>query len=188
MSKKTKTPIVVTLINSEEGLASVVNAYVERSILLASRKAELEARIAALNREFEEANAALIRECDVALASAQLYAESRPDLFAGSAAEGHRSRVYRNAVVGFRTNPPKVEKRVGKDTWDAIIQRLKASPWGYAYLNVPAPVIDKEGLLRDRANLDAGQLAAVGIEIVQHETFFVKPAFETVTAATKEAA
>lgn len=188
MSKKTKTPAVVPVIQSEEGLATLVNTYIEKILVLASRKAELEAQIAAQNRRFEEENATLINECDVMLASAQLFAESRPDLFAAAGSSGLRSRVYRNAVVGFRTNPPKVEKRVSKDTWEAIIGRLSGTPWGYAYVTTPDPVLDKEGLLRDRASLDAAQLASVGIAIHQAETFFVKPAFESVGQVTKEAA
>ena len=177
----------IPVITTEDGLAAVVNEYVESSLELAKRKAGLEAQIAALNAEFDRENGSLVAKCEMLAASAQVYAESRPDLFPEDAAKGPRSRVYRNATVGFRTNPPKVEKRVSKDTWEAILQRLEATAWGFKYIVRPDPTLDKEGLLRDREDLETEKLAAAGIKISQGETFFIKPASESVETISREA-
>jgi Bacteriophage Mu Gam like protein len=188
MSKKPQrnAPLFAILTN-EDGLAAAANRHVELSIALNAKKAEHDVRLAELNSEFDKQIAAEVSELNRLEAAIQLFAESRPDLFPKDAEDGPRSRTYRNAVVGFRTNPPKVEKRVPKDTFEAIVERLKMLAWGEKYVKYAEPGLDKEALLKDRAVLTDAQLAQVGLKFAQGQTFFIDPVFETADAVRKAA-
>lgn len=187
MSKKTKKS-ALHVIASEDALAAAANRHVELSISLTEKKAAHEKRVAQLNTEFDLETAEMVVELNSLEASIQLYAESRPDLWPESTEEGPRSRTYRNAVVGFRTNPPKVEKRISKDTIEAIVERLESLVWGEKYVKYAEPGLDKEALLKDRAILTEAQLAQAGIKFVQGTTFFINPTFDTAETVTLKAA
>ncbi len=187
MSKKTKKTIR-QLIVTEDALAAAANRHVELSIALTTKKAAHEQQVAALNTAFDLDTAEMVAELNSLEAAIQLYAESRPDLWPESTEEGPRSRTYRNAIVGFRRNPPKVEKQISKDTFEAIVERLQALPWGERYVKYAEPTLDKDTLLKDRAILTEDQLAQVGIKFVQGTTFFITPTFETAESVTLKAA
>lgn len=188
MSKKTKTKPPFAVISTEDGLAAAANRYVELALKLQKKKAAHEQRIAEANSEFDRDTAELVAEIAGLEAGCQLFAESHRELFPEEATEGPRSRTYRNASIGFRWNPVKVEKRVSKDTFEAIALRLAALPWGAAYLREFDPEVDKDALKRDQANLTEEQLAAAGLKFAQSETFFIDPVFESAEAVRKEAA
>ncbi len=179
MSKKKKSAPLFAVISDETALAAAANRYVALSIEIKRLTAEHEAKIAALNAEFDTVLQPLAAEANGLAASVQLFAEQRTDLFPESAEDGPRSRTYLNAVIGFRTNPPKVTKRVGNDTEAAIVERLEALPWGEKYVKYASPGLDKDALLKDRATLTESQLAQAGIRIVQGQTFFIDPVLET---------
>jgi phage host-nuclease inhibitor protein Gam len=188
MSKKTKTKPLFAVIPNEDALAAAANRYVELSLKLQKKKAAHEQRLAEANTEFDQDTAELVAEIAGLEAGCQLFAETHRELFPEDAKDGPRSRAYRNAVIGFRWNPFKVEKRVGKDTFEAIAERLGAVPWGEPYLRQADPVVDKDALLKNQAELTEDQLATVGIKFTRGETFFIDPVFETAEAVRKEAA
>lgn len=179
MSKKSKKPVVVVpAVSSIDGLNVAVNRYVEISTDLARRRAKVDLECARLLAEFEADNAERMATADALVAAAHVYCATHPD-----ALDKGKSREFANAVVGFRTNPPKVEKRLTKDTFEAIARRMEAQPWAAPFITVPAPQINKELLLSERANLKDEDLAAVGLRIVQDETFFIRPKGETAEPA-----
>lgn len=181
MSRKKNVAIIN--IQSEDGLASVVNRYVEIELRIAEAKSVHEQNVARLNAEYDRETKAMVEELDQLIASSQVFCERNRDLFPESA----KSRAYRNATVGFRTNPPKVEKALDKDTWEAIAKRIELVPWGETYLHRKDPTVNKDALLTDRANLTSEQLAQIGVRIVQGETFYISPAFEGASAVSKPA-
>ncbi len=91
------------------------------------------------------------------------------------------------ATVGFRTEPPSVEKK-GKDTWGAIAKRLAALDWGQPYVNDPAPEVDKKALLADRAKLTEEQLDQAGIRFEADEIFYISPKSEVAEKSVQQAA
>jgi phage host-nuclease inhibitor protein Gam len=188
MSKKQKNPRLFAVITTEEELASAVNRHVELSLKLQSMKATHEAAVAALNTEFDRQTADLVAQIGGLEASAQLFAETHRELFPEEPNDGPRSRTYRNATVGFRWNPVKVEKRVNKDTFEAIAERLGELKWGAKYLREFDPEVNKDALIQDQATLTEAQLAQAGIRFSRGETFFIKPVFDSVEAVRKEAA
>lgn len=169
--KKLKKPVVhVKPIETVEGLTVAVNRYVELSTDLARRKAKAERAIAAINSAFEAENAERMAEVDALAAAAHIYCDAHQDIL-----DRGRSREMANAIVGFRTNPPKVEKIASKDTFEAIARRMQAQPWAGPFIKLAEPEINKELLLSERANLKEADLAAVGLRIAQGETFFISP-------------
>jgi len=92
------------------------------------------------------------------------------------------------ATVGYRTEPPSVEKCSRKDTWSAIAQRLEASEWGLRYISVPEPEVDKKALLADREKFSVEQLSQAGIRFEQDELFYITPKSEVATRTVLQAA
>lgn len=179
---KAKQKPIFALIISEDALASSANRYVSLKLDLARRTAAHEKRIAELNAAFDAENAEAVRELAGLESSAQLYCETNKELFEGAV----RHREYRNAKVGFRTNPPRVAKYLTKDTFDAIAERLAELPWGEPYVKHSLS-LDKEALLTHRADFTEAQMRQAGFRFEQGETFYIEPAFASVEGVRKDA-
>lgn len=189
MSKKApKTPRLFTVIHTEEELAGAINRHVELKLQLQKKTAAHERRVAEANTEFDKDTAELVAEIGALESGAQLFAEQHRELFPESAKDGPRSRTYRNATIGFRWNPYRVTKRLAKDTFEAIAERLAALPWGGQFVRRPAPEVDKDALLRHQAELTEQQLAQAGLKFERGEKFFIDPAFDSIDDTRKEAA
>jgi phage host-nuclease inhibitor protein Gam len=184
MSKRKKSAAPFVVIQTEDGLAAAANRFVEASLELAMKKAAHEQRLAELNAAFDRETAELVAEVEGLVNSSQLYCQTHRELFP----DDKRSREYRNARVGFRWNPVKVDKLLAKDTWEAIGERLELLPWGQPYISYRSPDVNKELLREHQANLTEEQLAEAGIRFAKGETFFIEPSFDAVPRVTKEAA
>jgi len=127
----------------------------------------------------EDAEAALDLENSLAL----FAMNHRSELLVGAT----KSRKFANAEIGFRNTPASVQKRLQKDTWDAIANRLKQLPWGECYVDTKVSVA-KDDLLRDRANLTDEQLATAGIRFESTEIFYINPDAEALPRVALEPA
>ena len=183
MSKRKNRPLFAVITN-EDGLAAAANRYVELHLDYNAKKAAHEKRIAELNAAVDAETATPVSEINSPAARAQLYCEQPREL----SPDDQRSRQFRNARVGFRWNPYKVEKRLSKDTWEAIGERLAELPWGERYVTYKSPVVNKELLLNHRAVITEAEQRQAGIEFAKAETFFIDPAFDSVEGVSKEAA
>lgn len=177
MSKRRKPISVAALVlNSEDAMIGTLNRYVELSLKIEKARVAHEQEVAALNSAFDNAVQAEREELAVLESSVQLYAVNhRKDLFPGE----KKSRDFANARIGFRMTPPSVGKRLSKDTFPAIARRLDETGWGEAYVEW-TPTLDKEALLRDRAQIPEENLAAVGLRFDQEEHFFIEPTSEAI--------
>lgn len=177
MAKKKPQPPAI-IISTEDGLASCVNRYVELQLRLEEVKAIHEQNVATLNAEFDSQTREMVVEIEALINGSHLFCERNRQLFP----DGSKSRVYRNGTVGFRLNPPKVDKVLPKDTWEAVAARLTSVEWGKPFLHTKDPTVNKDALLANRANLTEAQLDSVGVKFAQGETFFIEPAFEGAAA------
>jgi phage host-nuclease inhibitor protein Gam len=167
--KKKEKPFAVILIASEDGLVAALNRYVLAKLELARKQARHDEKVAALAAEFDKEVLPLREEILSLEGSVQLYCTAHKDeLFTTP-----KSREYSNAVVGFELNPPKVERIIAGDTFDAIAARLESATWGDPYIDYKGPILAKDALLRDRAELTPEQLQEVGIRFEQSERFFI---------------
>jgi hypothetical protein len=164
------------VLTSEDAMVGTLNRYVELKLALAAARANHEMEVAELNSAFDSAIQEQREELAGLESSVQLYAlRYRVKLFP----EGKKSRDYANARIGFRRNPASVGKRISKDTFPAIALRLDETDWGQAYVEW-TPALDKEALLRDRAQIPEENLAAVGLRFDQDEFFFIEPSSDAI--------
>lgn len=181
--KKKKATAPHAVIVSETALEAAINQYVDSSLALLRRKAKQEKELAALKAEHDLANKADELQILSLEAGIQLFCMTqRTALFPDETKA--KSKEVGNATVGFRTNPHAVSLIVKKDTWERVAERLSALEWGEDYVETKLSV-NKEGLLKDRADLSEDQLRQAGIEITQGETFFIDPKSELLEAARR---
>jgi phage host-nuclease inhibitor protein Gam len=150
-----------------------LDAVVENIVHLQLERAELEScrerEIAAVRDKYQ----APLLEIDRFLLLEQSWVEKwaldHPDELGAD-----RSLACTHAVIGFRLLSPRVEKS-RRATWAEAAQRLAQLAWGARYLRTPAPEVDKEAIIADRAHLDAGDLRMAGLHILENERFFLTP-------------
>lgn len=181
--KKTRQPIALLLIASEDGLIAALDRYKQAKLELAKAKAETEQRIAKIKTDAATLYGPLAAEVLQLEGSIALFAKNHQDtLF-----RDPKSREYANGTVGFATNPPSVGRILGDDDTDAAIAlRLEALPWGDPYIDYKGPLLNKEALLRDRGQLTSEQLAEAGICFEQSERFFIDLKSEATEGVTKK--
>lgn len=177
MSKqRKKITMAAMVLTSEDSMVGTLNRYVELKLTLAAATANHEKEVAELNSAFDNSVQAEREELAVLESSVQLYCVNhRKDLFPGE----KKSKEFANARIGFRSNPPSVGKRLSRDTFPAIALRLDETGWGQAYVESTLS-IDKEALLRDRAQIPEENLAAVGLRFDQDEFFFIEPSSDAI--------
>lgn len=175
--KKKFTPCLVL---SRESLDAAVAQVATLKIQYAAARADMELEIARVQESHQAALLALSQQIEAAEAGVFIYCQqNRAELFPDK-----KSIDFLLAVVGFRLNPPSVEKRSKKDTWSAVATRLASLPWGAPYVVDPPPEVNKRALLTDQANLTSEQMAAAGLRFEQDEEFFITPKSEVASATS----
>lgn len=168
---------------SQDGLIAALNTYVAKKLTLSEATAAHDKTVADLNTAFDAKVQPDREEVAMLERSIQLFCHNhKADLFTDP-----KSRDYANARVGFALNPEKVDKLLKDDTFDAIAARLAEMPWGEPYVTYKGPILDKEALLRDRAQLDEQQLCEAGIAFTQDERFFIEIKATSAEGVTKPA-
>lgn len=166
--------ILATREAAETTVAEVCSAQIEREKLIAKR----DAKIARITEEY----ASDLEEQGDTIANGLTLLEQWADLNPAEFGDA-RSTIVGGARLGFRLGTPKVEA-TGKLTFKAIIAELKkkpaADPLAKKYLRVKTE-LDKESILATgrltesndptAAQAAAEELAAIGVEITQGESF-----------------
>jgi phage host-nuclease inhibitor protein Gam len=182
MSKREKTQIIPIV--SREALDAAVAEVATLKIQYAAAKADMELAIARVQERHQEQILALGQRIEIREAGVFVYCQQhRAQLFPDK-----KSIDFLLATVGFRTEPPSVEKSSRRDTWTAIAQRLEALQWGARYVNTPEPEVDKKALLADREKLSLEQLSEAGLRFEQDELFYITPKSEVAARTVLEAA
>jgi phage host-nuclease inhibitor protein Gam len=182
MSKREK--IRTLPIISREALDAAVAEVATLKLKYAAAKAAMELEIARVQERHQEQMLALGKQIEISEAGVFVYCQQhRAQLFPDK-----KSIDFLLATVGYRTEPPSVEKSSRKDTWSAIAQRLETLEWGARYVNSPVPEVDKKALLADREKLSLEQLSEAGIRFEQDELFYISPKSEVAARTVLEAA
>lgn len=172
--------LAALVLTSEEAMVGTLNRYVELKLAIAGATAAHEQEVAELNSAFDDAVQADRQELAMLESSVQLFCVNhREALFPGQPGSGKKSKEFANATVGFRLNPTSVGKRIAKDTFEAIALRMDETEWGTPYVDWK-PSLDKEALLRDRAQLTELQLREAGLRFDQEEFFFIEPSSDAI--------
>lgn len=118
------------------------------------------------------------------------WAEANP----GEFPKGKKSLELAHGTIGFRTGTPKL-KTIGRKTWAAVLATIKSlgiSDWirTEESVNRERIISDARGGLADevpQAFVDK-QIRAIGVEVVQDETFFIEPKLEELKTRITETA
>jgi phage host-nuclease inhibitor protein Gam len=147
-------------------LENIVQLQRERDDLYRAQENE----IAAVRQRYRAPLAEIEHYLDLETTWAEAWARENP-----GALSGDRSLACAHATIGFRAEPPRIERASRRWTWSRIALTLGQLAWGSRYLRVPAPEVDKEALLADLATLSPTDLREAGLKITQGETFFITP-------------
>jgi phage host-nuclease inhibitor protein Gam len=182
MNKKDKIRTIPVI--SREALDAAVAEVATLKLQYAAAKTNMELEIARVQERHQEQMLVLGKQIEIKESGVFAYCrQHREQLFPEK-----KSIDFLLATVGFRTEPPSVEKNSRKETWAAVARRLQASAWGAPYVSTPEPEVDKKALLADRDQLSLEQLAEAGIRFEQDEVFYITPNSEVAARTVLEAA
>ena len=162
-------PVIPSIQNRRQ-----LDAVIENIVQLQLRRNELEnareKEITDVRQKYHAPLAEVERYLLLETSWAETWARNNPGAF-----DKTRSLACPHATIGFHTPPPRVERAGRRWTWSAIVVKLGETDWGQRYLRVPAPEVNKEAILSDRARLPAEELRLAGIKIIQQERFCITP-------------
>lgn len=157
-------PIISTRAEAERMLGEVTALTAQ----LNSLKAELDRELTATRKRFEGRIDELKVEIEQKSALLQQWAEASPEDFAE-----RKSVEFLHGRVGFRTGNPTLKTLSGW-TFKRVLEVITRS-----FVRVKEE-LDKEAILAAYAagTLTDGELRAVGLRVVQDESFYVDPKVE----------
>jgi len=162
-----------------------LDVVVENIVQLQLDRDELERaqerEITAIRQKFRPSIAELDRYLAAETSWVENWAKENPDAF-----NEKRSLDCTHATIGFRVTPPRIERASRKWTWSAVALKLADLSWGKRYLRIPAPEVNKEALLADRAELSPVELRQAGLRIAREERFFITPHCSSQTDTSSE--
>ena len=162
---KLKTPAVKTRSEMETLVGEIAGLKLNEQLLNAGMDAEIQGVRDNYKARFSTITEVLADKME----AARIWAEANPAEFAQ-----RKSIDFLHGLVGFRTGTPKLKTLV-KWKWDGVLQALRASRWGAAYIRVKEE-INKEQIIADIGAqvLSEADLRKAGAQVVQEESFFVE--------------
>ena len=157
----------MTRIEAEALTGEIIRLQLERS----KAQNEMEIRIASVREKYEGTIDSLTTQAAGKIEALRSWAEAHPQEFP----KDRRSVAFVHGQVGFRTNPPKVEKTSKKLTWEDVLKNMRQDPTLRPFIRQPEPELNKQALIDARDTLSKDALQGVGLRIVQGETFYVEP-------------
>jgi phage host-nuclease inhibitor protein Gam len=159
-------PAITTRQQLDALLENIATLQRERENLYRAQEAE----IAAVRQRYRAPLAELDHLLDVETNWAEAWARQNSAVLGAN-----RSLACEHARIGFRAEPPRIERASRRWTWSRIALTLAGLAWGRRYLRTPAPEVDKEALAADLARLSPVELRNAGMIVVQGERFFITP-------------
>jgi phage host-nuclease inhibitor protein Gam len=162
-----KAPQLTSRAQFEQVINEIATCEVRKRRLAAKR----DAKIQAIQEEFQPEEARVQGELDGLLVLAEKYAEDhRDELFPKETKSAETSL----ARFGFRYGNPTLALLNRKCTWDGVNAALKVL--GFASHVRSVEEVDKDGI--KNAKFSEQTLKAMGLKITQSETFFIEPKLE----------
>ncbi len=163
---KLKLPAIKTRTEMETAVREIAGLKLNEKLLAANMDAELQS----VRESYEGRLVSLAELLTEKTEAARAWAEANPAEF------GQRKSIeFAHGVAGFRTGTPKL-KTLLKCKWDGVLQALRESRWGGAYIRVKEE-INKEQIIADVSAqiLSEADLRKAGAQVVQEESFYVEP-------------
>lgn len=165
--------IVRSLLQSRAEAEHLVGEIVKLQLNLNAQKIEMDKELEAVRVRYETRLDTLQKTIDEKTTVAMAWAQEHPEEFGDK-----KSIDFVHATIGFRLGQWKVEKTKKSMKWTDVAKALLGLPWGKDFVRIAEPAVDKEGIIAARSTLKADQLASVGINIVQDESFYILPKVE----------
>ena len=173
---KAKPP--VPAIVSREEMESLVGDIARLKTFQQQTTALMDQRITEIRAGYESQLTDAEETIGSAMEAARVWAEANPEAFGKL-----KSLELLHGVVGWRTATPSL-KPISGWTWDRVLEKLRSVTAYSGFVRVKTEV-DKQAILAQREHLLDGDLRAMGVRVVQEDTFFVEPKLtEVVTKIT----
>lgn len=158
----------ITIAPDEAGAKEALRDFVNAGSRLKEIEGQLEQEVLKVRDKYKKTVLDLQDKKAGCFALVQAYSEAhKTTLFTR-----RKSLDWGHAIFGFRTGTPKVDKKRGI-TWDAALALMKNMGLGFVRTKEE---VDKDKIIASREDAGAmGQLAKIGLSVVQTETFFLEP-------------
>jgi hypothetical protein len=123
-------PAIETRQQLEVVLENIANLHRERNELYFAQEKE----IGAVRQKYRAPLTEIENYLDLETSWAESWARRNPGAFAAD-----RSLALAHGVIGFRAEPPQIERASRRWTWSRIALTLGELAWGKRYLRVPRP-------------------------------------------------
>ena len=165
MSTRTKKN-VTTIINREE-LPECMRRFSDATSKIKGIEAEIELATQEIRRKYQHKLDALMAVREDNFDKLQVFAEAnKRELFVSK-----KSMELTHGTMGFRLGTPAVEKSK-KVTWEGVLENLRLIDSNFVRTKEEA---NKELIIAGRQDAETMQkLRAIGLDVVQKETFFVE--------------
>lgn len=158
-----KTNVNVSLAEAQDA----ANNYAKCAAKKDSLTAKMNEKLAAIREQYEPEITSLNEQMQEPVEVLESYAIANRDEWGEK-----KSIELASCVIGFRTSPPKLEKKKGV-TWDYIVTLMKTNRLLKPFVRVKEDV-DKAALLKLQADEKmVKQMNTLGITIEQDENFYV---------------
>jgi phage host-nuclease inhibitor protein Gam len=164
-----QTPVIQTRAEME----SLVREVAELTLTRNKQQTELDLAITCLRNGYDKIFGAIDEQLAEKTAAARAWADANPAEF-----KGLKSLELTHGTVGFRTGQPTLKTLRGW-TWKRVLEVLLLLPKLPAEYIRRSPEVNKEAILADRKRLTDEGLRALGLEVIQTESFFIDPKIET---------
>lgn len=178
MSKRTKTKSFAHL--TREEVAELVGQYTASAIKLQTFLSDMDQGLQKVRDRYEPEIERVSNLQTELHAQIQSWAEAHRDEFGK-----RKSMEFLSGLIGWRTGTHKL-KTLAKWTWDRVLEKIKSLPAMKDYVRVKDEVA-RETIIADREHLGPEMLAAIGVRVVQDETFYVEPKLTEVETQTATA-
>lgn len=169
---KTRLKLSAPAIQTREEMERLVGEICALTLERRGIHTEMDERITLIRTEYEGRLAQIELEFERQIALARDWAEANPSEFGK-----FKSLDLVHGTVGWRTGTPKLKTLTGW-TWDRVLEALKNIPKFAARYIRRKEEVNKDALIADREALQPEDLRAIGVKVVQDETFFIEPKIE----------
>ena len=156
---------------AEELLGEIATLTIEQR----DQKNALDREITAARERYEAPLTALGKEIENRAVLLEAWAAANPAEFP----KDRKSIVLLHGTIGYRTGTPKL-KTLAKWTWDRVLEKLKELGAPVAGFIRTKDEVNKEAVISSysEGHLDPATARALGMQVVQEESFFVEPKLE----------
>lgn len=171
-----RTKKVVVATPTETEAQELLKCYAANASYLKKLEAEMELKIAKIRESYQPKADPLKSKMQEQFNRLEAYAIGNRE----AAFTKRKSLQWAHGTVGFRTGTPKVDKKKGI-TWQAVLELMKGN--GLTAFIRTKEEIDKDRILSVREDAEQfAPLSALGLSVVQEETFYVEVKEENLTA------